>query len=99
MTTAPVKHTDECIRGHLRDVRCWVGAGGAECPLFPAVPSGAGRSVEWVNVRAGGGSRRPGSLLLSKHLDEVDVVTRAKSSRCSGIVQAEELPTGQWLWH
>lgn len=57
-----------------------MGAGGAECPLFPAVPSGAGCSVEWVNAQAGGGSRRPGSLLLSKHLDEVDDVTHVQKA-------------------
>lgn len=56
-----------------------MGAGGAECPLVPAVPSGDGRSVEWVTVQAGGGSRRPGSLLLSKHLDEV-VVTNVQKT-------------------
>ena len=70
-------------------------AGGAACPPFPVVLSGTGHSVEWVSTQARGGSRRPGSPLLSKHLEEADVVTHAKSSRCSGVVLAEELPTGQ----
>lgn len=55
-------------------------AGGAECPPFPAVPSGAGPRVEQVSVQAGGGSRRPGSPLLSKHLDDVDAVTHMLKS-------------------
>ena len=55
-------------------------AGGAECPPFPAVPSGARCSVEWVSAQAEGGSRRPGSPLLSKHLDEVDVVTHVQKA-------------------
>lgn len=75
MTSAPVKHSGEGIHRHLRDVRCWASAGGAERPPFPAVLSGAGGSVERVSAHVGAGSRRSGSSLLLKHLDEVDVVT------------------------
>lgn len=92
MTVAPVKHTNECIRGHIRDVRCWVSAGGAECPPFPAVPSGAGRSVEGVSVQAGGGSRRPGSPRLSKHLDEVHVTHLQKALDTLGLSYQRSCP-------
>lgn len=56
------------------------GTSGAECPPFPAVLSGAGHGVQWVSVQAGGQSRRPGSPLLSKHVDKVDVTHMQKDA-------------------
>lgn len=89
---APLKHTNESTHGHLRDVRCWVSARGAECPPFPAVLSGAGHGVQWVSVQAGGQTRKPGSPLLSKHVDEVDVTHMQKAPDALGLSRQKSCP-------